>query len=632
MIRALTLLFLLIGAAAQSADVVVRTGEHGNFTRIFLSGEEATTWQLEENAEGFFIELPHGTDVDLTNVFDRINRARIEDIEQSRDGLAISLNCECGMRSFPITSQGLVVDISEQFPLEQSARDPQATSAQLGQLDWKVNRSKPKSPNRNLTPNFVENLSESQSPSASMPSTLVSEVAAAATQGGLLATQNFEMAGGGSASEELAAVSEQIRLSRDAFNQRVDLATREIEEAVCEDRSDFSIASWGNADSIYSGISTARRNLIDEAGQVDLSWLRKLVLSHIYAGQGREAHSILSSFPSIENNETLSSIARLVELNTGSASYPDLESSFFTSECHIGLTMWRVLSGSELDTNDKNSALAEFSSLPAHLRSSLGPALIDAFVRDQDMESARLVRSSLDRLDMPASLELKAAYARMYDELGEAEPAKDIYNDILQAGEVEAPKVAVRLVEMASEGDGTLSKGTTELIDALSFEYQGTDDGRLLTSAMIKGLILEERLYTAIDEMSNRDISEPDQDELEQLLFSTFSAELTAQELVNLYVHNPRYFLETVRSEPIRTHVGRALADAGFALQAQKLGIAGNEASDAEAPLSVVNSAAELATSSNSDLSENLVVRGAGIISQSKSAREDIASLLSLIR
>lgn len=630
MIRALSLMFFMIGVAAQSADTVVRTGEHGNFTRIFLSGKEAAGWQVEKSTEGYWIELTSGTEVDLVNAFDRIDRSRVKDIEQLGDGLKIHLSCDCGVRSFPIVGQGLVIDLSEQF-VEDGRDNSQTVSAELGDLDWKIYRRHPSIATTTLQPNFFE--IESGTPSASEPNQnlLVSEIAAAATQGGLSATQKFVSAGTRETRGLPTSASEQIRLSRDAFNQRVDPATRQIEEAVCQSEFNFSIASWGNPDSMYSEISEARRNLIDEAGQVDLRWLHRLVRSHIYVGQGREANSILSSFPAIENRQVLGNIARLVEFHAGSA--PVLgETTFVADDCHTGLNMWLMLSGGDLVEEDKHGVLAEFSSLPPHLRTTLGPALIDVLVRDNDFASARLVRSALERLDIPASLELKEAYARMHDELGEVEPAREIYHDILQAGELGAPEVAVRLVEIASEADSSLSAGTTDLIDALSFEHQGTDEGGLLKTAMIKGLILEGQLSTAIDELYRHDFSEQDQSEIEQLLFSTISTELTPQELVNLYIHNPRYFLESLRSEQTRSHVGGALAETGFAVQAQKLGIAVTETSTTLASEAEVNSEGESGTNSNFERSENLVVRGGEILSESKSSREDIASLLSLIR
>ena len=646
MIRIATIAFATFGFAAQGADVVVRTGEHGDFTRIFLATPQASSWQVSNLDEGYKIELPHGTDADLTRAFERIGRARIRSISQDNEGLNVFLNCECGTRSFLIENQGLVIDFSEKYPREAggaSVTDREALSGpatpqsprSLGMLDWKQYRSSRSETSIGLPLEFFDLVGDPAIANPPAKQMLISEIATAATDGVLEPARRIEAHKGEVSVEALNLAAQQIELTRDAFNQRVDQNISVQGLASCTNTHDYAIASWGNPDKIHSAISKARRELIDEAGEVDDAWLRKLVLAQIYAGQGREAMAILASHDTIEDRRVLSSIANLIEGNDLQPNASMSQDELVDSECNASLAMWRALAGYSKGDEEKKLVLTEFSSLPPHLRTTLGPLLIDAYLRQGDLAAARLARTALERINPVATGELREVYAQMHEEIGEVDAAEDIYNDILHTRDANAPESAVKLVDMIAERGGAVPKATTDLIEALSFEYQGTDEGRKLDLAAMKGLIIKGEVSSALELIQNRALDEAEQAAIDAVLLEHFVTVTSTQGLVDLYTQHPQYFLKITKSKAIRAQLGSALASAGFQLQAEKLG-----ATSEVAPRSNTSSSFGLLLANEPEQDdegiaaapENLVVRGQSALSDSKSTREGITSLLSQIR
>jgi hypothetical protein len=102
----LALCMLCLAGVASAQTVVVRSGEHGTFTRLTLDLPSRAEWRLEPKPGGARIVFP-GSDVDfdITRVFDRINRNRLRAIAPERGRLDLGFACDCLGSSFKCNTQ-----------------------------------------------------------------------------------------------------------------------------------------------------------------------------------------------------------------------------------------------------------------------------------------------------------------------------------------------------------------------------------------------------------------------------------------------------------------------------------------------------------------------------------------------
>ena len=83
-----------IGAAAQK--IVVRSGEHGDFSRLAFSFSTPVEWKMGRVSGGYEIRLKgNGNVIDTSGVFQRIAHDRIKDISVSQDNTNITLTVDC---------------------------------------------------------------------------------------------------------------------------------------------------------------------------------------------------------------------------------------------------------------------------------------------------------------------------------------------------------------------------------------------------------------------------------------------------------------------------------------------------------------------------------------------------------
>lgn len=642
MIRLIFFLLCMWCSPVLGADFSVRGGEHGEFTRIFIGDAHSESWPISRIDGGYLIDTPDGYVADTSQAFSRIGRQRLRSVLQKAAGLEILLNCGCGVRSFFVRGEGLVIDFSDQYPVEiglpaklggveQGHTGSDATET-YG-LDWKMNRTERLGLLLGLPLELLAETDDTPNVNPLVKRSLIAEVAAAATEGILMPSPDI---GGGKTAPILEALDEavlQVEIVRDSHDERIGVALSQQEDLDCKHVNDYTIGAWGNPDRLYEAISEARRNLIDEAGNVDIKWLRRLALAQLYAGQGLEASSILSSSEGIDDREILLEIATLVEAGqkteVGERNFPALAAS----HCNPSLGLWRTLSGSPLPNDDNGAVLAEFSGLPEHLRIELGATLIEFYLDDGDLVSAKLARTAISRLGIIPSDALLKQYARMYEQAGEMSHANTMYDAILQAGELEAPAVAVQIVDLVAEQGSSVPKDTTDLIEALSFEYQGTDEGKALGAAAIKGLVISGEINEGLDLMLNQDLDDNDRNSLEDVIYQQLSRSTSQHELVALYVQNSEFFLKFNRSDEIRSVMAEALYRAGFSQQAEKMGFA-KERDSVDAP--EVTGAFETPAvakeqSITNGVPRNLVAQGGSRLTESETVRAEIASLLSAV-
>ena len=122
----LGLLFWANTLFAETAEIT--SGEHGDFTRLFIPLASSEPWSMTQ--EGTRVFLAVQGDFSVTGVFDKINKDRVRTVETTPQGIVIHLGCECAARAFDVTGLGVGIDIHRsakkvKLPLFNSKNDLQ---------------------------------------------------------------------------------------------------------------------------------------------------------------------------------------------------------------------------------------------------------------------------------------------------------------------------------------------------------------------------------------------------------------------------------------------------------------------------------------------------------------------------
>ncbi len=109
---------LLFSGVATAQTVVVRSGEHADFSRIVVPVGGLGDWVFGRVEAGYELRLKTpGVALDSSRVFDRIPRTRIADVSTPGPGrLRLKLGCKCSGDAFAMADGRIVIDISDTPP------------------------------------------------------------------------------------------------------------------------------------------------------------------------------------------------------------------------------------------------------------------------------------------------------------------------------------------------------------------------------------------------------------------------------------------------------------------------------------------------------------------------------------
>ena len=111
-------LFLLASSVANAQTVLVRSGEHADFSRIVVAAGTPGDWVFGRVENGYELRLrTPGVEFDSSRVFDLIPRTRIVNVSTPGPGrLRLELGCRCSGDAFAMADGRIVIDISDSPP------------------------------------------------------------------------------------------------------------------------------------------------------------------------------------------------------------------------------------------------------------------------------------------------------------------------------------------------------------------------------------------------------------------------------------------------------------------------------------------------------------------------------------
>ncbi len=538
---ALFLLFACLPAGGFAQSVVVRSGEHGDFSRLAFSFSTPVEWKMGRVSGGYEIRL-QGNDeaIDVSGVYRRISRGRIKDISVSQDNsrIALSVDCVCHADAFEFRPGLLVVDIKDGLPEDNSPFETAFSTDETGavasgettqddvimtedmvETDNKVD---PKSvplppPDHPVSIGGGLGLKSDLNPEKSaritaMQSEMLRQIGRAAAQGLLEANLPIPIHNPQTAPPpETPEVVTETPAAQAHINIHIENSVdREIARLLpkgtvagtgdaCIGDDVVNVLEWGGKGALWDQISEQRRKLSGEFDRTNPEAAKALAKAYIYAGFGVEALRVIDGFGvDPEMAGILKAMARIVD---GMA--PQQNGVLHgQSGCDSDIALWAVLSLPALSKGmeiNRPKVISGFSALPLHLRRHLGPQLAAKFLIIEDIETASAIRNAIARAPGDAGAEFRLMEARFEQERGHHDAAEQALEEIATDNSAVALEALIGLLETKAERKSDVSKDMLITAESYLFEQKTNEAGaRLLRSiALIRaqsgdlGLALE---------------------------------------------------------------------------------------------------------------------------------------------
>ncbi|MFV2038510.1 MAG: hypothetical protein ACC646_13050, partial [Paracoccaceae bacterium] len=280
---------------------------------------------------------------------------------------------------------------------------------------------------------------------------------------------------------------------------------------VCLSETVFDVRGWGRSGAMGSPYDNLRSGLVGEFDKPDADAILRLAQRYIALGFGAETKALLSAFDvEIPNADILIAMADIMDLGFS----PDPGRLAAQLSCSSGAAMWAVLAGKSIPAGgqvDTKSVLKTFSGLPSPMRQHLGPSLSKRFLDRGDVTTATAFRDLIDRAPGARNSQYGLMQARLSAQAGDTGKSLQELRDVVAGDGPAAPLALVKLIDDSIAAGRPIAVQTARSADALAVEFRGTEMGRRLTRAAIRGFAVTgnvqttfERIQTALqnDEMT----------------------------------------------------------------------------------------------------------------------------------
>lgn len=505
MIRLLFAL-LLFPIPGWSDVVSIRSGEHETFSRLVLSIPDGIDWAVNQTDSGARLVLDGHTDgFDVTQVFERIPRDRLAELEQvAQDTLALQFSCKCSVDTFLWRSDRLVLDISEtvetsdvtetvammvpQVDAAMLASEMEKNQAGLPDITELTNglslaRFNAASPAGNTQVRVAAPLPEGDTHLSE--AALLEGIARAASQGFLNPNlQNLPAEPSSPApepaSETMPTTAPDVYV--DQSQPGVDITTaldqslsglgdllRGSMEQRCLPADLFEISEWGDDSGFHEQVAKLSEALAGEFGEEPIDAETDLARLYLHFGFGSEALAALSiTETASQSRQVLYELALLFD-DTQSA-FPLLSSQ---RNCETGGALWAFLAVPMVPEAEAlvNGITRAFFELPQPLRGYIAPKLSQAFLSVDMPETADLVLRATNNNDAEHDPEVQTARAFIAEQNDDPDEAIFLLSEQANDTARLSPEAAIRLVTLTLEQGGTPSEADLVLLSALAKEF-----------------------------------------------------------------------------------------------------------------------------------------------------------------
>lgn len=475
----------LLAWPAQAQTILVRGGEHPDFTRLVFYTPDSTGWRLGRSKSGY--ELDSGLDqaeFDLGSAFARIPRHRVADLWQdpASGRLHVALDCDCHAAAFEYRPGIVVVDIKD-GPPRLSARFERPLDGPMVLDPRRITRVATDRPAGDWVTAWLNQRPEPPLPLVSyadldsLRDQLLHRISQGVAEGVVDLTDDWpELDSARKALGETPGIrvslGEMPGLKASTALTPGPKLTQSGHACLADEQ--VNPALWGIE---AAGFNLLRNDLVGEFDKPDSGSILNSARRHLAYGFGAETRQILGMIeePLPPGAPILQAISYLIDLE------PSPEKPFADMRsCDGAVALWAMLSdildGAPDVTTNVPAVLRSFSSLPPHLRRHLGPGLVDRFLTLGDRSAARQIRDALVRGQESESLDVMLMDARYQLMTGHESEAAVLARAVLaDSSNVESSSEAlVILVELAFRSGGPILTRETVLITSYLPEIRGT--------------------------------------------------------------------------------------------------------------------------------------------------------------
>ena len=491
------LFFGLSAGTAMAQAVVVKSGDHADFTRLVLTFPDAADWQLGRSKEGYELGLgARKAAFDLTDVYRLITKARLKSVwtDPTTGRLQLGVACACHAIPFEFNRNTLVIDIKDGAPPEGStfeqaliggeALPPIGLNAGVAPgpvpdfavYDWLEATAAASAPIESpLTPDIFQSNLEGAVAGDGFRNAVIDQLAKGATEGiveivpiGLADSSstpsdgvaNVRM-GVGDLPDALAGVSVSDGKPRPALSATGDLCP-------VEDRVDP--ARWGSMDSGATALFAARASMLGEFDEPDPDGLQNAIYTLLFFGFGAEARNLMQVFQSTEKIDPLA--VGLSYLVDGEAAPEKPFSGMQT--CNSAAAFWALAEAEDkqnLAGLDGSAVARTYLGLPKHLKLAFAQVITQRLLQDGDAANAEIVRSALTRAAPGNAAIVPLVEATMALTAGEPEKAESYLEKVSDSAV--AADALVALVEARFQMRSSVDEADVFALEAFAFESRG---------------------------------------------------------------------------------------------------------------------------------------------------------------
>ncbi|WP_171237937.1 hypothetical protein [Ruegeria sp. HKCCA5763] len=492
---------IMMATSASAQNVTVRSGEHDGYTRLVLNVPPNTGWTLEQRKNGARLRLALDAATFQTSaVFSRLTTNRLASISQPEPGGALELEfgCACAASAFLYRDSMIVLDIAPGAflppllvdippPVKRTAKKATTESykdAQLAALDLPLLEHGLKD---QLSTRFLQGADRRL---LGLNLTPVGPRSSAPPDAARLPT-------GLSGNIRLTSVLDDLQDVLNAELQQFD------NKPTCITTSELGFAHWSGDEPFSAQVSALRTGLFKEFDRIDENKALRLAKLYAFNGFGAEALAALalSEAPS-EELDRIEFVAQLVDDKPIKPPHP------FSGlqRCDSDAALWAVLSEGTLAPDADVEAIEQaYGSLPNHLRRQFGKRLSEILVNAQQLEAARRVIRSVDRIEQSTSASTAHAKAIVAAAEGNDVREEELLTEVVSSPKAtpNAPVALARLVEKRWGERSAVTSKELELAASFAVEYRRSNLGPMMARTHAIALSLSQDFEPAFDIILN---------------------------------------------------------------------------------------------------------------------------------
>ncbi|MGA0539498.1 hypothetical protein [Neotabrizicola sp. VNH66] len=488
----------LLASPAWAEVARVTGGEHADFTRLVIQSPGLGNWRFGRVTEGYELQAAAAvTGYDLSRAFDRIPRSRVSGLWRvpASGRLHLALACDCHAIAFEFRPGMVVVDVRPgpapagsgfEMPLDPQTSPRAPAAPRMAEYDW-------------LAARLEETGAPDQGPPTLDPATagalrdaLLRELSEGVAEGIVRPAERPPEA---PAAEDRPVAGLRITLGdlpgMIAATPGTPPAPVTAEGATCLPDTALNLGSWLAPGPPAASLGLVRHDLLAEFDAPVTANILRSAKAQIALGFGAEARQTLALMEAaIPEVAVLRTFSYLVDLD------PPPENAFARMEsCDSAAALWAglalALSGAPAPERINDKAITRaFAALPPHLRTHLGPVLVDFALSRGKTEAARRLRDAILRAPVDAPAETALTEARYQLGTGEAEEAARTARKAMEAGGTTAAEAAVTLAEAAFRGNRKVPATLPADLAAYLGEARGTAREAPLRRALVLALAM----------------------------------------------------------------------------------------------------------------------------------------------